>query len=221
MAFASRRAAESVGSTADAAFASDEDGRIVACNGAAERLLGVASGCVLGRSCHQVVSGLDVFGNQFCRPDCVPRETVRRRQPLRGFELDVKRASGEFVRVGVSCLAIREEGSSRYSLVHLLRPSEGADSDCLEGMRIGARRCGESSVPEVAARAEAGAGPVLTARETQVLRLLAGGRNPREITAELGISLDTVRTHIRNLLRKLGVHGVTQAVTHALRRRLV
>jgi len=222
MAFISRLAEDCVESTGEAAFASDERGRIVACNGAAERLLGVARGGALGRDCHEVVSGLDAFGRRFCRPDCVPREAVRRREPLRVFPLDVRQASGELVRVDVSCVAMRGEDSSTHTLVHLLIPSEISGSECLEDMRIGARRCHGASSGEAVARVEgeegAGGDPPLTARETQVVRLLAGGQSPREIAAELRISLATVRTHIRNVLRKLGVHGATQAVTFALRR---
>jgi len=225
MASASRCARDCVESTGEAAFASDEQGRIVACNGAAERLLGVARGGALGRDCHEVVSGLDAFGRRFCRPDCEPREAVRRREPLRVFPLDVKRASGELVRVDVSCLAIRGEDSSSHALVHLLKPSESSGSECLEGMRVGARRCHDASSGEAMTRVEgeegAGGASPLTARETQVVRLLAGSQTPREIAAELRLSLATVRTHIRNVHRKLGVHNATQAVTFALRLGLI
>ena len=219
---ASRRAAASVGSTAEAAFATDEHGRIVACNGAAEHLLGVANRELLGRRCHRVVAGRDVFGNRFCRSGCPPRESARSGRPLCGFDLLLERPSGAPVRVAVSCIAMRDDDSSGPALLHLLRAAAGSAPDPLEAMRLRARRCAWDPAPERPARdAQAPGGPRPTAREAQVLRLLAGGRSPREIAAELGISLQTVRTHVRNLLRKLGVHGVTQAVTHALRRGLV
>jgi len=225
MGFGSRCAEACVESTAEAAFASDERGRIVACNGAAERLLGIARGGAVGRDCHEVVSGLDAFGRRFCGPACEPLEAVRRREPLQAFPLELKRASRELVRVDVSCVAVRGEGSSSPVLVHLLRSSASAGSACLEEMRVGARRCHGASPGEAVSRVEgaegAGEDPPLTARETQILRLLAGGLNPRGIAAELRLSLATVRTHIRNVLRKLGVHGATQAVTCALRRGLV
>jgi len=222
MGSASRRAAASVDSTAEASFATDEQGRIVACNGAAEGLLGVASGEVLGRRCYRVVAGRDLFGNRFCRPDCSLRESARSGRPLCAFELELERPSAGPVRVGVTCIAMREDDSSGHALVHLLRALPGPGPDPLEGMRVRARRCREAPDPEPPAREEAATGgPRPSPREMQVLRLLAGGRSPREIGAELGISLQTVRTHVRNLLRKLGVHGVTQAVTHALRCGLV
>jgi two-component system nitrate/nitrite response regulator NarL len=57
----------------------------------------------------------------------------------------------------------------------------------------------------------------LTPRENEVLRLLAVGKNTREMVDALGVSPATVRTHIENILRKLNVHSRLEAVTVALR----
>ena len=55
----------------------------------------------------------------------------------------------------------------------------------------------------------------LTAREKEVLRLMAEGLPSREIASKLGISYATVRTHIRSLGAKLGVHSKVQAIVKA------
>jgi DNA-binding NarL/FixJ family response regulator len=55
----------------------------------------------------------------------------------------------------------------------------------------------------------------LTARETDVLRRLAEGKANRQIGAELAIGENTVRTHVSNILAKLGVQSRTQAALYA------
>ena len=55
----------------------------------------------------------------------------------------------------------------------------------------------------------------LTTREKEVLRLMAEGVSSREIASKLGISYTTVRTHIRSLGSKLGVHSKLEAIVKA------
>ncbi len=55
----------------------------------------------------------------------------------------------------------------------------------------------------------------LTTRETEVLRLVAQGMPSRQIAARLGISYATVRSHIRSVGSKLGVHSKSEAVVKA------
>jgi DNA-binding NarL/FixJ family response regulator len=61
----------------------------------------------------------------------------------------------------------------------------------------------------------------LSDREQQVLQLLADGQTNKEIAAALFVSEATVKTHVENILRKLGVADRTQAVAEAFRRGLV
>jgi DNA-binding NarL/FixJ family response regulator len=57
--------------------------------------------------------------------------------------------------------------------------------------------------------------PQLTPRQVEVLRLLEQGRSTKQIAAELHLSIETVRNHIRRLFRALGVHSRLEAVAAA------
>ncbi|HYA45273.1 MAG TPA: response regulator transcription factor [Acidimicrobiales bacterium] len=63
--------------------------------------------------------------------------------------------------------------------------------------------------------------PGLTAREMQVLRLMAHSKSNKEIAELLFISENTVKNHIRNILEKLHLHSRMEAVTYAWRKRLL
>lgn len=64
-------------------------------------------------------------------------------------------------------------------------------------------------------------GEALTPRETEVLRLLAHGLANKEIARDLGIGEKTVKTHVSNILSKMGVLSRTQAALQAVRMGLV
>ncbi|MER5420987.1 response regulator transcription factor [Streptosporangium roseum] len=57
----------------------------------------------------------------------------------------------------------------------------------------------------------------LTDRELEVLALIASGRSNREIARELAVAEKTVKTHVSNVLMKLGVQDRTQAALYAVR----
>ena len=61
----------------------------------------------------------------------------------------------------------------------------------------------------------------LTAREREVLKLLAEGRTVRSAATELGLSVKTVDAHKFNLMRKLGIHNKAELVMCAIQQRLV
>lgn len=61
----------------------------------------------------------------------------------------------------------------------------------------------------------------LTPREIDVLRLVAGGNANKEIAARLSLTEETVKSHIRNILAKLGANDRTHAVTIGLKRGII
>lgn len=61
----------------------------------------------------------------------------------------------------------------------------------------------------------------LTRQESELLRLLVDGHHKKTAAAELGISVNTVSFHLKNIYRKLEVHSKSEAVVKALRERLI
>ncbi|MBI3450103.1 MAG: PAS and helix-turn-helix domain-containing protein [Acidobacteria bacterium] len=211
-----------VASTADAAFATDEEGRVVIWNKAAERLLGRDAASVLGKECHEVICGTDVFGNRFCDANCTLVEMVRRREPIRHFEMDIRTAAGGTPRVSFSILTLPGSRPGRFTLVHIFQPVDrGREADQL------IRRILETSpAPRVPALpgnpAPAAPAPAsLTGREIEVLRLLSQGVSTEKIADSLFISVSTVRNHVQHILGKLDVHSKLEAVSLALRNRII
>lgn len=62
---------------------------------------------------------------------------------------------------------------------------------------------------------------ILTAREREVLKLLAEGRTVRSVAALLGLSIKTVDAHKFNLMRKLGIHNKAELVMWAIQKKVV
>jgi DNA-binding NarL/FixJ family response regulator len=61
----------------------------------------------------------------------------------------------------------------------------------------------------------------LTPQETEIVKLLVEGHSYKTAAAELGISINTVSFHLRNVYEKLQVHSKSEAVSKALRDRIV
>jgi DNA-binding CsgD family transcriptional regulator len=61
----------------------------------------------------------------------------------------------------------------------------------------------------------------LTPRQSQVLQLLAGGASTEQIASELHLTTETVRNHIRHLLKAIGAHSRLEAVVLARREGLI
>lgn len=67
----------------------------------------------------------------------------------------------------------------------------------------------------------AGSGPVLTSRQTEVLRLIVNGQRMKEIAASLNLSPRTVETIKYEIMRELNVHSTAELVKYAIEHKLV
>lgn len=106
-------------------------------------------------------------------------------------------------------------GAQAYVLKSLVR------KDLLDTIRLvhrGARRVD----PEIAEQiANSVSDDALSEREIEVLSLIAAGESNKVVAANLRISEETVKTHVRSILAKLGASDRTHAVTLALRRGII
>jgi DNA-binding NarL/FixJ family response regulator len=112
---------------------------------------------------------------------------------------------------GTSCAVLQ---TSAEELVEMVRRTHaGAETGVRE---MPERRRGEWLPQELLPRKR-----VLTAREREVLKLLAEGRTVRSAAVLLGLSIKTVDAHKFNLMRKLGIHNKAELVMWAIQKKVV
>ena len=108
-----------------------------------------------------------------------------------------------------------QAGARGYLLKGLLRKEL---IETIRAVHVGQKRMS----PEVAAEiAEHSCEDSLTNREIDVLRLIGGGNANKAIAAQLSITEETVKGHVKNVLAKLSANDRTHAVTIALKRGII
>ena len=115
----------------------------------------------------------------------------------------------------VQVMRALKAGARAYMLKSLVR------KDLVETIRLvhaGKKRM----VPEVATElAQHATDDALSAREIEVLGLISAGNANKEIAAQLSITEETVKGHVKNILAKLGANDRTHAVTIGLKRGII
>ena len=106
-------------------------------------------------------------------------------------------------------------GARAYLLKGLLRKEL---LETIRAVHAGQKRLSAEVAAEIAEHAT---GDALTPREIDVLRLVAGGNANKEIAAQLSLTEETVKSHIKNILAKLDASDRTHAVTIALKRGII
>lgn len=186
------------GDATNGIFAVDCQSRILAWNNGVEALLGRTAEDAIGQKCYDVMGGRLLSGKRVCCADCTVKQRARRKASLRDFDLVVKDGRGQHHVLTVSTITLPTAGAA--CTVHLVRRA----SSCLERGTM------------LPAFANTGLSNV-TRREFDVLRALTKGSSTSEIAGQLFISPLTVRTHIRNLLRKHNLRNRMQLAVFALK----
>lgn len=211
--------------TADGAFITDEDQRIVFWNQAAERTLGITFDEVIRQPCHEILDGRDGQGRLVCCRHCHVAVTALTGGAVANYDTLVHTKSGGVRWVNMSTLTFPANGGPADTMiVHLFRDitQKKENEQLLRQVLRAAKELDDGEAPKGAPPASmSDPDPDLTHREREVLGLLAQGLTTSELARSLSISPSTVRNHIRNILEKLNVHSRLEAVVYAINNGLV
>lgn len=211
-----------VDGTADPAYVLDPHGMICAWNAAAAEFFSMSSSDTLGRPCSEIVRGIDECGMS-CNENCSILHCARNHDPVRSYDIQVT-AAGRQIWCNASVIILKSDASDGPYTLHVLRPA-----DVQKRLELTMRDFVASSAGVVRADVKdvrsAGSSPTanvdLTKRETEILRLIAGGITTAGIAEKLFISQTTARNHIQKILKKLSAHTRLEAVRRAERAGLI
>jgi PAS domain S-box-containing protein len=180
----------------DPMFMFDAKLRVRAWNAAMEQLTGVSRAEAIGRPCWELIDGVAEDGTVVCSRMCPIASTMAAGGLVTSLTMRIRTRRGRR-RVTVSTLRTAAEDPPGDALfAHVFLPSGEED---------------EAPQREAAPEAR------LTARQLEILRLLAAGMSTEEIVRSLYLSEATVRNHIRAILHRLGSHSRLEAVARARR----
>jgi PAS domain S-box-containing protein len=205
--------------TADAAFTLSDEGEICSWNKAAEKLFGYPPSETLRKSCYQLFEGLGPLGTPICHKHCSIVECAGTDTAIPNFDMSVKTRSGQRIWINMSTLVFHNSRTGRRLLVHLAHDiTEQKHTEQLVHKMLDLSKeltgIGESAV-------RAAPAPALSEQETQVLRLLAEGKDSAEVALKLGITDQTLRNHLHHINQKLRTHNRLEAVMNAIQRKLI
>ena len=208
------------------AYAADVNQTILFWNRGAQRILGHRSRQVVGRRCYEVMATLSPGGlTPVCMEGCPSMQRVREGRAPTPIQVRMLCASGQRKLVSLTPMVVSGILDGAPMLVHLFFDStDDAQSNigAAGTVQDALREIEDTTLPDnLAAEESLEDGPALTRRELEVLRLVALGRESRQIAEELGIRYHTVLNHIRNSRRKFRSRTKLGAVLAAIRRGLI
>lgn len=206
----------------DATFATDPNYRILYWNRTAEEILGFQRDQVVGKLCYQVLRGIDPGGHQICHNACETMRQIQSGNRVPSCDIVVHTSDGEERCINTSTIVVRGNQARPIAIVHTFRDVTRHRQLELLGEQV-LSNVGQFlnlNSPRIP-MAPAGIDCQLTAREREVLELLAKGADSSRVAEELCISHCTARNHIQSILSKMGVHNKVEAVVQAMRYNLV
>lgn len=221
-----REIAELTANTSDPSFVVDGEGCIAAWNRAAEAMFALSASDAIGRRCNEVVRGTDECG-PVCSADCIIHQAVGKHHPGGSFDLQVQTASG-IQWCNVTVLIAGENSTSGYAILIVRSVDFRKRLDLLvrellvrEFVATGTGLPSEQATAPIVLKPSPARENILSARERDVLKLLAKGVTTTAVAALLRINRATVNNHVRHILHKLNSHTRLEAIRRAEHARLI
>lgn len=193
--------------SADGAFVVDARGLIIFWNRAAERFLGWSEQEVIGLACCEALASVDINAFGLCGRDCRALTAGTVKGDAHRLEMQTRTKAGQAVWLDIIACETPTSRGGPSAVVHLFR-------DVTATMRA------LDLIPRASSPSRDRAGP-LSARELQILGMMAAGANTRTMATRLGVAPATIRNHAQSIFSKLGVHSRLEAVawmhSHRLR----
>lgn len=207
---------DAMANTTDGIFAVGTDHKIVFWNKSAQKILGYEAKEVLGKSCNEVIAGEDINGNLICSKDCHIMRSVKNQKNPESFDMHTHTKSGASIWINVSVITILGSQPELDTVVHMFRDVTKNKTDLIRVKEILLDNYISNKAEKRYASVDISTPhKKLTAREIEILKCLAEGNNPNEISDKFYISISTLRKHIQNVYYKLEVHSMLEAVAKA------
>jgi len=213
---------EALKSSADGAFVTDEDSRILFWNESAEAILGFDGDDVAGNCCYHLFNGCDEGGRLICKERCRVVRMALQSQPIPNYDVRFTNKQGKACWLHMSVFAYRMgDTEEKKAIVHLFHDHKHKEVDekvlgQLEKVINRYHDLRHNNGFKLDPHQK-----ILTSREREILALLAEGHGTQYIAQHLTISTTTVRNHIQHILQKLNVHTRLEAVAVATKHNLI
>ena len=206
-------------------YAVDVNQTIVFWNRSAEQILGHKADQIIGHRCYEVLQHLPCEGSTpICMEGCPSIRLARQGRVPPVVRVRARCASGTRKEIIVTPLIVPAAQSDRMLLLHLFNENldEARATRVATTVQSVFSEGKSPAVPtDLTTDSVRGEASPLTAREIEVLRLVASGLGTDEIAVDLGLSPHTIRSHVRNAREKLQEKSKLRAVLAAERRRLL
>jgi PAS domain S-box-containing protein len=215
--------------TGDGVFIVDSNKHIVRWNKGAEKILKYSEPDVLDRECYSVISGRILPDKMLCVQNCRLHGAAIKGTPHRNFDIMSQTKDGEPLWLNLSIFS-PIPGDDQF-VAHLIRDVTRERKTSIALDQFLADLVSQSIIPKETAAEKQAKNPAgiryqlpekssvaLSAREIEVLTLLAEGLSTKSLAQKLNISHFTARNHIQNILVKLDLHSKAQAVSYAFKK---